>query len=264
MNQDNTTKFVVQLSLDVEARAETVWSMLTTGQGFSAFLQGHVTMEAKVGAPFRADFPQYGVRLAGEVTRIDPERKRIALTWGSELGPQAADLPAASSLVEFGVTETEAGCRVALRHSGFPNEQLAEEHDAGWRFHLGTLALYANREDLSKGLERTLAGWFAAWNEVDGDARRKILRDCCHEDVEFRDEWAVARGTDRLSIHIENCLRFMPGWKIEQQGEVRICRGEALVGWKASGAGGAQTGHNHVVAAYDGTIRRVAGFRAGS
>ena len=56
----------------------------------------------------------------------------------------------------------------------------------------------------------------------------------------------------------------MPGAKLEPTGDVRICRGEALVGWRSVGADGATLeGFNHVVADRDGTLRRVAGFQAG-
>lgn len=254
---------VVELSIDIEASAGTVWTILSTPAGFSGLMQGQVTFETTPGSPFRAEFPNFGVVTSGEIVTFDADARRMALTWGSELGPQAADLPAGSSLVDFRVRPTDAGCRVDLRHSGFPSAQLAQEHDGGWRFHLGRLALDANRTDLAAGLKRTLAGWFAAWNNQDAEARLAVLRACCAEDVEFQDEWAVARGIDRLSLHIANCHRFMPGWKIEPTGDLRICRGEAMVGWRSEGPGGAQEGHNHVRATCDGTILRVAGFGVG-
>ena len=258
----NGQSVVVELSVDIEARAETVWTMLTTTEGFSALLQGQVTFEARAGSPFRAEFPNYGMVISGDIVSVDADARRLALTWGSELGPQAADFPAGSSLLELQVQGTQAGCRVGLRHSGFPSAQSAQEHDGGWRFHLGRLALDANRTDLAAGLRRTLAGWFAAWNNPEENARLSTLRACCAEDVEFQDEWAVARGIDRLNLHIANCHRFMPGWKIEPTGDLRVCRGEALVGWRSEGPGGTQEGHNHVRADYNGTIRRVAGFQA--
>ena len=259
----------VELSLEIEASADRVWSMVSTGEGFSAFMQGRVSLEARSGAPFRAEFPNYGVVLAGEVARVEGARvggsesgaRTIAITWGSELGPQAADLPAGSSLVEIRVEDAPSGCRVGLRHSGFPSRQLAREHEDGWRFHLGRLALEANRADLGAGLARTLPLWFAAWNDTDPGRRLATLGDCCAASVEFQDDWAVARGIERLNLHITNCHRFMPGWKIEPTGEPGICRGEALVGWRSTGPSGAEGGHNHIRASHDGTILRVAGFR---
>lgn len=256
----NGQSVVVELSIDIEASADTVWTMLTTSEGFSALMQGQVTLEARAGSPFRAEFAAFGTVISGDIVSFDADARRMALTWGSELGPQTADLPAGSSLVEFRVSATGSGCRVDLRHSGFPSAQLAREHDGGWRFHLGKLALHANRTDLAAGLKRTLAGWFAAWNNPDADARLASLRACCAEDVEFQDEWAGARGVERLNLHITNCHRFMPGWRIEPTGDLRICRGEALVGWRSEGPTGSTEGHNHVRATCNGTILRVAGF----
>ena len=254
---------VVELSVEIEASAGTVWAILSTPEGFSALMQGQVTFETTPGSRFRAEFPSFGVVTSGEVVSFDAEARWLALTWGSEQGPQTADLPAGSTLVEFRVQASDAGCRVDLRHSGFPSAQLAQEHDGGWRFHLGKLALNANRTDLGAGLKRTLAGWFEAWNNPDADTRLATLLACCAEDIEFQDEWAVARGVERLNLHITNCHRFMPGWKIEPTGDVRICRGEAMVGWRSSGPTGTAEGHNHVRATYDGTIQRVAGFEGG-
>ena len=141
---------------------------------------------------------------------------------------------------------------------------MAQEHQGGWGFHLGRMALFANRADLQRGLERTLPGWFAAWSEPDDAARLETLRRCCAEDVEFRDDWTVASGIESLSLHISMCFRFMPGWKLEPSGDVRVCRGEALVGWRSVGPDGAVLeGFNHVRATPDGTLKRVAGFQAG-
>ena len=256
----NGQSAVVELAIDIEASAGTVWHFISTPAGFSAMMQGQVAFETAPGSAFRAEFPAFGTVISGEIVSCDLDGRRMALTWGTELGPQAADFPAASSLVEFQVQGTEAGCQVGLRHSGFPSVRFAHEYDSGWRFHLGRLALNANRTDLERGLKRTLTGWFEAWNNPDADARLTTLRACCAEDVEFQDDWAVARGVERLNLHITNCHRFMPGWKIESTGDPRICRGEAMVGWRSEGPTGATEGHNHVRATYDGTILRVAGF----
>ena len=187
----------------------------------------------------------------------------MGLTWGVESGAHAELFPAGSSLVEFRVKDAEGGCTVEVRHSQLPSEEAARQQQDGWTFHLSRMALRANRADLEVGLERTMAGWFAAWNEQDRDARLEALRSCCAEDVEFSDDWTTAAGIDLLSLHISNCFMYMPGWTLEPTGDVRICRGEALVGWRGIGQGDASMeGFNHVTADPDGTIRRVAGFQA--
>lgn len=254
---------LVDLARDIEASPETVWKILTTPELFSIWMDGDVQFQNQVGSPFRAEFPNFQIVMAGNVVHLNPEARHLGVTWGMETGPHADSLPAGSSLVEFRVHEAGGGCRVELTHSQLPSEAAAQEQEGGWTFHLSRMAVYANRSDLGVGLARTLEGWFTAWNEPDDARRLEALRACCADEVVFRDDWAVANGIDLLSLHIANCFRYMPGWRLEATGEVRICRGEALVGWRGVGQNGAaMEGFNHVRASHDGTLRRVTGFPA--
>lgn len=264
MSETSSVAPLVDLSREIEASPETVWSILTTPERFSTWMNANVEFEARAGSPFRAHFPDFRIVIAGEIVALDGDARHLGLTWGVEEGPHADVLPAGSSVVEFRVHETEGGCRVELKHSRLPSDEIAQQNRQGWRFHLSRMALSANRADLERGLERTLAGWFAAWNERDDRVRLRTLEECCAEDIEFQDEWASAQGRELLSQHISNCFKFMPDWKLEPSGDLRICRSEALVGWRGVGPdGSALEGHNHVRADWDGTIRRVAGFQAG-
>ena len=226
-------------------------------------MDGAVTFEPRKGSPFRAEFPNFSTVIAGEILEVDAPAHRISMTWGVESGPQAESFPAGSSVVTFSVLEADLGCRVRVEHGQLPSTTEAADHASGWGFHLSRMALFANRKDLAVGLDRTLRGWFSAWNERDDESRLTILRSCCAEDVEFRDDWTGSQGVELLSLHIGNCFRYMPGWSLESTDDVRICRGEALVGWMSTGPDGEpQTGFNHVRARSDGTILRVTGFTA--
>ena len=241
-----------------------MWGILTTPELFSIWMNGKVEFEARTGSPFRAEFPHLQTVIAGEVVTLDADPRHLGLTWGVESGPQAEAFPAGCSLVEFRVHDADIGCRVQLSHSQIPSAAVAQEHEGGWSFHLSRMALYANRADLEAGLERTLAGWFSAWNEADDATRLETLQACCADEIEFRDDWAVAGGIELLNQHISMSLMLMPGSKLEPTGDVRICRGEALVGWRSIAPDGAALeGFNHLSAARDGTIRRVTGFPAG-
>lgn len=253
---------LVDLTRDVDASPETVWSILTTPELFSKWMDGQVTFDVEPGSPFRAEFPNFHTVVAGEVRSVDPEARRLELTWGVESGPQAETFPAGSSIVTLSVLDASHGCRVRIEHARLPDPTETAQHEGGWNFHLSRMALFANRHDLEKGLERTLAGWFAAWNDQNDDSRLETLRSCCADDIEFRDDWTGHRGVELLNQHIGNCFMYMPGYALEATGDVRICRGEALVGWKTTGPAGVQEGFNHVVASNDGTIRRVTGFTA--
>lgn len=253
---------MVELSFPIAASADTVWKILTDPARFSAWMQGEVTFEARPGSPFRAAFPDFGIVMAGEIRAVDADARRFALTWGAESGPQAKEYPAGSSLLSFEVHAEGAGSRVEIRHTGLPSAR-ARDQEGGWRFQLSRLDLTANRIDLTAGLDRTLPEWIAAWNEQDEGTRMTALRRCCADDITFRDDWTGLSGIGLLSMHIANCHRYMPGYTLEHTGDVRVCRGEALVGWRATGPGGPSGGFNHIRADPDGTIRRVTGFQQG-
>lgn len=253
----------VEISHPIAAGADTVWNILTDPARFSAWMQGDVTFDLRPGSPFRAVFANYGITMSGEIRTVDPVARCFVLTWGAESGPQADEYPAGSSLLSLRVHQDGAGSRLELRHSGLPSARAAQEQESGWYFQLSRLDLMANRTDLAAGLDRTLPEWIAAWNEQDEEERLAALRRSCADDITFRDDWTGLSGIGLLSMHIANCHRYMPGYALEHTGDVRICRGEALVGWRATGPGGASEGFNHVQADPDGTIRRVTGFQQG-
>lgn len=251
----------VELSFPIAASADTVWTILTDPARFSAWMQGEVAFEARPGSPFSAAFPNFGIVMGGEIRTVEPDVRCFELTWGAESGPQAEEYPAGSSLLSLTVHPEGAGCRLQLRHTGLPSASAAREQEGGWHFQLSRLDLTANRIDLAAGLERTLPDWIAAWNEQDEATRMAALHRCCTDDIIFRDDWTGLSGIGLLGMHIANCHRYMPGYTLEHTGDVRICRGEALVGWRSTGPGGPTEGFNHIQADPDGTIRRVTGFQ---
>ena len=262
LSEDPKRTHTVDVSFEIAASPATIWDIITNPVQFSAWLEGKVTFDLRPGSPLRAEFPNYQIVISGEIRSVDPDTRRLALTWGIESGPQAAEFPAGSSLVEFQVRANGPGSRLDLRHTGLKSEEAARQQEGGWRFQLSRLDLKANRIDLAAGLERTLPRWVAAWNERDPEARIEILRQACDKNVELRDDWTAIRGVELLNVHIGNCHRYMPGYALEHTGDIRICRGEALVGWRTTGPGGTPVeGLNHVRADPDGTIRRVTGFQ---
>ncbi|MDX1393324.1 MAG: SRPBCC domain-containing protein [Gemmatimonadota bacterium] len=258
-----TATLHVDVSKRIEARVDTVWGIISTPEGFGAWMGGAVSFTPETGSPFEASFPQFQTVIRGEVLDYDPSAHRLALSWGVASGPQTESLPAGSTRVE--VTLEPDGLETIARivHSDLPSTEETQGHEAGWRFHLSRLALRANRDDLSRHLGASLDAWFAAWNETDADARDALLASCCAEDVVFRDEYADAGGRALLSQHIGNSQHFMPGFEIRVTGPAVVCRGEALVPWEATGPGGLEmSGTNHIAARPDGTITRVTGFQS--
>lgn len=256
-----TTDVMVDLTRRIDARVDTVWGIVSTPEGFGAWMGGQVSFSPEPGSAFEANFPQFQTVIRGEVLEFDPDAHRMALSWGAAEGPQAATFPVGSSRLELSFTPDENGTLARVLHTSLPSAQEAEGHEAGWRFHLSRLSLQANRQDLAETLGESIDAWFGAWNEDDADARDALLRSCCAEDVEFRDEYADAKGRDLLSKHIGNTRQFMPGFSIAATGPAVVCRGEALVPWTSTGPDGSSfAGTNHIAARPDGTITRVTGF----
>ncbi len=49
------------------------------------------------------------------------------------------------TVVRFDLTETNGKTRVRLTHSGFPNQEMYDDHEAGWTVVLGWLDAYVTR-----------------------------------------------------------------------------------------------------------------------
>ncbi len=252
---------VVRTSILIEARPETVFEIVSDPAGVSYWLDGEASFEPRAGSPFRIAFPQFDTVIEGEVAEITPH-ERVAFTWGVSDGPQAAWLPPGSTRVEIALSAEGAGTRVELRHSGLPSDDEVAQHQAGWRFHLSRLSLFANRAELTEALETTASRWFAAWNEPDPEARGPLLDECCHEAIAFADEYAALEGRELLSSHIGGYHRFMAGFSIEPDGDARICRGSVLIPWRMLSAERVETGRgvNYAEVTPDGLFRRVVGF----
>lgn len=248
-------------SVVIAARIETVWAIISDPVRFGEWLQGKARFALEPGSDFEVDFPQFETVVRGEVLECDAERHRFAVTWGVASGAQAEGFPVGSSKLELWLAAEEGGTRAHVRHSALPSETEARDHEAGWRFHLSRLSLFANRADLSASLGPALDAWYGAWNETDAEKRDELTGRCCAPDVEFRDEYASLEGREMLGLHIGNTQHFIPGWRIERTGEPRICRGEALVEWSATGPQDRRfSGTHHIVADPDGTLRRITAF----
>lgn len=257
-----TSGILVDLSKRIDAHVDTVWGIVSTPEGFGAWMGGDVSFRPEPGSAFEANFAQFQTVITGQVLEFDAEAHRLVLSWGVASGPQAESLPAGSSRLELSFEADGLGTVARVLHSDLPTAGEAEGHEAGWRFHLSRLSLQANRQDLSHNLGPSVDAWFAAWNEADAGARGELLAGCCAEDVTFRDEYTESSGRDLLSMHIGNAQQFMPGFRIQATGPVVVCRGEGLVPWSATGPGGmALEGTNHITAHPDGTITRVTGFQ---
>ena len=112
------------------------------------------------------------------------------------------------------------------------------------------------------GASAAVDGWFAAWSEPDAARREAMLDRLATEEVRFKDRFSLIDGLSDLRPHLAAVHRFMPGMRLEREGDVRHCQGTVLADWVARGADGQERGRGTNVFAigHHGRIEAVTGF----
>lgn len=251
----------VRITRRIEARPETVFGIIAEPQGMSAWMEGQAEFEPQPGSPFELRFPQYQMIIAGSVLEVDPPRK-LVLTWGVSEGMHSEWFKPGSSTLSIELEPDGEGTVIHLVHADLPIEAEIQEQEGGWRFHITRLQVRANRLELDRHLPETWKNWYGAWAEPDADKRRSLLERCCTEDFTYADDYTTLEGLDMLSLHIANCLKFMPGMTVEQAGPATVCRGQVLVPWRSAGAEGMRAFAGQMVArvGLDGRLRDATSF----
>jgi uncharacterized protein YndB with AHSA1/START domain len=89
-------------------------------------LPGSVLMKPEVDVPFFFDVHFVGERHPHYGRFLRLERPRLVeLTWVTGAGGTEG----AETVIRVELTPTESGTRLHLTHSGFPNQQLRDQHD---------------------------------------------------------------------------------------------------------------------------------------
>jgi hypothetical protein len=104
--------------------------------------------------------------------------------------------------------------------------------------------------------------WFSAWAIADDKLREETLEKIVTGGIKFRDRYSLLDGLADLTAHSGATQRFMPGFRMERNGDVRHCQGMVLAEWTAvdRDARERMSGTNVFVFSADGKIDLVAGF----
>jgi hypothetical protein len=80
--------------------------------------------------------------------------------------------------------------------------------------------------------------------------------------VRFRDRFSLIDGISDLRPHLAAVHKFMPGMRLEREGDIRHCQGTVLADWVARAADGTERGRGTNVFAigHHGRIESVTGF----
>jgi uncharacterized protein YndB with AHSA1/START domain len=246
---------LVERTISIEASRDLVFRFFTDPVRWAAWWGAGSTIEPRVGGHVHIRYPD-GTEAAGEVLEIQaPER--LSFSYGFVSG---TPFPAGSTRVTIELRQDGDLTRLGLRHE-LPDAAMAAEFTQGWRFQL---SLFSNliTSELHAEAPRLVDEWFAVWAEPDAGTRQRTLERIATADVRHRDRFSAIDGIDDLNPHIAAAQRFMPGIRMERQGEVRTCQGTALADWVALAAEGQSrgAGTNVFVFGADGRIRSVTGF----
>lgn len=246
---------VLDRSVTIAARGETVFRYFTDSERFAAWWGAGSRIEPRPGGAVRIRFPN-GIVVGGEVVEIQPPR-RVVFTYGFESGQP---IPIGASRVTITLKETARGTLVRLRHE-LPDAEVRDEHVQGWRYQLAVFANVVAKE-AHAGVGALADRFFACWAETDAAKRRAGLEAVAVETLAFRDPHSCTEGLDDLGAHIAASQRFLPGVVLERQGDARQCQGTALVDWVVKAADGSLRAKGTSVfgLAPDGRIARVTGI----
>jgi uncharacterized protein YndB with AHSA1/START domain len=254
----SAAEHVVERSVVIRARRETVFRYFTDSTRFAAWWGEGSRIEPRPGGEVHIRYPN-GIVATGEVLEIAPS-ERVVFTFGYATADPP--IPPGGSRVTIALEEGPEGTLLHLRHE-VPTAEAREAHGPGWRYQLALFANVAAREQHA-AVETLVDRFLAVWSEPDAASRGATLGEIATEHMTFRDAFACTEGRDDLVGHIEAARQHMPGVRIERRGRVRQCQGTAVADWVTLGADGRELGQGTNVydLAADGRIARVVGLRS--
>jgi hypothetical protein len=171
-------------------------------------------------------------------------------------------IPPGGSRVTIDLEPVGAATRLKLTHE-VAEEITRDLHVQGWRYQL---SLFANvvADAVNAGAANVVDAWFDAWADPDAGSRERTLSRIAADDLRFRDRYSNTDGVGDLVAHITGAQRFMPGIRMQRQGDVRHCQGTVLADFVARSSDGQDRarGTNVFVFGADGRLEWVTGFMA--
>jgi uncharacterized protein YndB with AHSA1/START domain len=132
MTEDN----VVEVSLYVAARPETVFPYFTDPGRYVLWMGSDATLDPVPGGVYRIRMSG-GAEAAGQFVELDPPH-RLVFTWGWTHDPA---VPPGATRVVITLEEENGGTRVVLRHHDLPDGDQRDHHRKGWDTYVGRLQL---------------------------------------------------------------------------------------------------------------------------
>jgi len=247
--------FSLERTVIIPARRETVFRYFTDSTRFAAWWGAGSQIDVRIGGRVLIKHPG-GVVASGEVLEVDPGR-RIVFTYGYE--DTKHTIPPGGSRVTVTLDDVSGWTRLHLRHD-VADEKSRDLHIQGWRYNLAVFSTVACSE-ANAGAAARVAALLRAWGEPDAAARKRLLEESVAPDVTFRDQYSATFGLEDLHAHLAAVVIFMPGIRLQREGNVQHCQGTAVARWIATADGSVRgRGANVYDFAPDGRIARVIGL----
>jgi uncharacterized protein YndB with AHSA1/START domain len=219
-------------SVFIHAHPETVFAFFQDSARWASWWGAGSTIDPKVGGKVYVLYPG-NVEASGEVTEIAAPT-RLAFTYGYH--KEGSPVPPGSSQVTIVLAREASGTRLTLTHE-LPSEASRDEHIQGWRYQL---SLFANTiaNSINANAASIADAWFDAWVEPDDAKRKSAFASISADGVRFGDRYSCLAGIDEIAFHAGAAQKFMPGMKLQRQGDARHCLGTSLVDWTVPGPEG--------------------------
>lgn len=239
----------LERAVTIQAGPETVFRYFQDSERFARWWGAGSAIDPRPGGRVYIRHPN-GVETVGEIVEIDPPR-RVVFTYGYASGNP---IPPGASLVTITLGPDPAGTRLHLRHD-FADASARDQHMQGWRFQLSVFGNVVADENFANAAA-IVDRWFAAWADPDAAAREAAFAELAEPSIVFRDRYSMLAGVAELLPHAAAAQRFMPGVRMQRQGDVRHCQGIVLAEWSA----GPMSGTSVFQFAPSGKLAAVTGF----
>jgi uncharacterized protein YndB with AHSA1/START domain len=247
--------YQLERTVTIRAHRDLVFRYFTDSARWASWWGEGSTIEPHVGGRVVIRYPG-GTEAVGEVVELRPP-ERIAFTYGYSKGTPVAP---GESQVTIRLEAIRDGTRLHLSHA-FADAAIMQEHTQGWRYQL---SLFANvvANELHRGATATVDQWFAMWSNPNDDARSRELDQLVTSHVSMQDRFSAIQGIADLRAHLDAVHRFMPGFELRRDGDVRHCQGYVLASWIGRGSDGQThaTGSTVFTLTADARIESVTGF----
>jgi uncharacterized protein YndB with AHSA1/START domain len=123
------TSGVVEQTVRIEARPETVWKYWTEPERLCAWWGATAELDPRPGGVYRVVIDG-GPTMLGEYLEVEPFT-RLVFSFGWEQTGDAPAIPPGTTRVEVTLADEDGDTIMVLRHTGLP-VMFADVHVAGW------------------------------------------------------------------------------------------------------------------------------------